>query len=155
MARSEKGASPPRAAIPHRRDGQPPLRPRAWRVASILAPKAFGVARLVEIAADIDPALAPWPAQKSTATRPTPVFQQSRSIWLGKTGSREGSIGKLAKTPLALADPKKTVRRRGLSRAATARAGAAALQARIPRNGVRQSFGCVCLKTGETTRLLD
>jgi len=51
------------------------LLPRACRVASIF-PLA-GVARLVEIAADIDTAFAPWPARKSIATRPTPVFQQS------------------------------------------------------------------------------
>ncbi len=36
-----------------------------------------GVARLAEIAADTGAVLAPWPAPKSTATRTTPVFQQS------------------------------------------------------------------------------
>jgi hypothetical protein len=42
-----------------------------------LAPKAFGVARLAEIAADIGTAFASWPARKLTATRRIPVFQQS------------------------------------------------------------------------------
>ena len=74
MARSEGGASPQRAVTTERRRQLPfCLAPR--RVALILALAC--VARLAEIAADIGTALAPWPTPKSTATRPTPVFQQS------------------------------------------------------------------------------
>jgi hypothetical protein len=51
-----------------------------------------GVARLAEIAADIGTALAPWPAPKSTATRPTPVFQQSLKNCTDATGSLRSAI---------------------------------------------------------------
>jgi len=77
MARSEGGASLQRAATKERRS-QPPLLPRARRVGLLLA--LVGVARLAEIAADIGTAFAPWPTPKATATRPTPVFQQSPRV---------------------------------------------------------------------------
>jgi hypothetical protein len=74
MARTERGAT--RLVGCNERTTPPTARlARAHGVASILA-LAF-VARLAEIAADIGAALAPWPMPKSTATRPTPVFQQS------------------------------------------------------------------------------
>jgi hypothetical protein len=66
---------PLQRAVTNERRGKPPLPPHARRVASILA--LAGVARLAEIAADIGTALAPCPAPILTATRPTPVFQQS------------------------------------------------------------------------------
>jgi len=74
MARSEGGASPQWAVTTERRR-QLPFCLAPVPVALILA--LAGVARLAEIAADIGAALAPWPTPKSTATRPTPVFQQS------------------------------------------------------------------------------
>ena len=52
MARSEGGASPKRAVTTERRR-QLPFCLAPSTVALILAPKAFGVARLAEIAADI------------------------------------------------------------------------------------------------------
>ena len=76
MARSERGASPPRrSGTTSERRRQPPFCLAPGEVASILA--LAGVARLAEIVADIGTALAPWPAPKSTETRPTPVSQQS------------------------------------------------------------------------------
>ena len=87
MARSEGGASP--SAGCNDRATQPAaLLPRARRVALILALAC--VARLAEIAADIGAALAPWPTPKSTATRPTPVFQQSPSkTRVGRVSDRQ------------------------------------------------------------------
>ena len=58
MARSERGASPSRTCgITSERRSQLPFCLAPSRVALILAPKAFGVARLTEIAADIRTAL--------------------------------------------------------------------------------------------------
>src|SRR5437870_2801246 len=80
MARSEGGASPERAVTTERRC-QLPFCLAPSTVALIFA--LAGGARWAEVragramAADIDAALAPWPTPKSTATRPTPVFQQS------------------------------------------------------------------------------
>jgi hypothetical protein len=56
MARSEGGASPKRAVTTERRR-QLPFCLAPSTVALILAPKAFGVARLAEIAVDIGAAL--------------------------------------------------------------------------------------------------
>src|SRR5438067_13841158 len=56
MARSERGASPQWAATTERRR-QLPFCLAPSTVALILAPKAFGVARLTEITADIGAAL--------------------------------------------------------------------------------------------------
>src|SRR6266481_3703442 len=54
MARSKRGASPSRnGGITSKRRSQLPFCLAPSRVALILAPKAFGVARLAEIAADI------------------------------------------------------------------------------------------------------
>jgi hypothetical protein len=89
MARSDGGASPQRAATKERRR-QPPLLPRARRVASIFA--LAGVARLAEIAADIGTAFAPWPARKLTATRPTAVFQQSPKEYQWLSEARNTSL---------------------------------------------------------------
>ena len=72
MARSEGGASPERAATTERR-GQLPFCLAPSRVALILAPKAFGVARWAEIAADIGAALRALANAKihSNATHPS------------------------------------------------------------------------------------
>jgi hypothetical protein len=76
MARSERGASlqwgcneqatPPDATSGSRPTGWVPFGPESVRGCS-----------LGRDGKDIDTALAPWPAPKRTATRPTPVFQQS------------------------------------------------------------------------------
>src|SRR6266404_4084375 len=56
MARSKRGAAP-QGAVTSKRRSQLPFCLAPSRVALILAPKAFGVARLAEIAADIGAAL--------------------------------------------------------------------------------------------------
>ena len=75
--RREQRRQMPQSALGSPTHQQPlfPSATSARRVASLLA--LGGVARLAEIAGDIGTALAPWPVLKSTATRHTPVLQQS------------------------------------------------------------------------------
>jgi hypothetical protein len=74
MDKSEGDASPQRAVTTERRRQLPScLAPVPVALILVLA----GVARWAEIATISALRFAPWPTPKSTATRATPVFQQS------------------------------------------------------------------------------
>ena len=82
MARSKRGASPSRnGGITSKRRSQLPFCLAPSRVALILAPKAFGVARLAEIAADIGTTFAPWPIPQ-TRDDPLQYFNSLLKDWV-------------------------------------------------------------------------